>query len=170
LELLTGKGVLVADLDTNADVFPPQFFFADAGYYDWIDVDGDKVFSPGKDAIDLDRSGKAGSKEVALLLRAETHDRYGKLAPKARSADFDPAIDWLYLDEDGDGKRDYGAAAGFDDAVPAMGEPLFVPDDLDRSGKLDPGERVARAGLGDGAERGRGIDVGAWGEAPCDAS
>jgi hypothetical protein len=53
---------------------------------------------PVKDAIDLDRDGKAGTKEVALLLRAETHDRYGKLAPKARSADFDPAIDWLYLD------------------------------------------------------------------------
>jgi hypothetical protein len=144
LDLLTGKGVRIADIDTVVDVFHPTFFRADAGAFDWIDVDGDGVFTPGKDAIDLDRDGKAGPGETAAELRA--NPAYYKQSAPVRPDHFDPGIDWLYLDTSGNGARDYGAAAGFDDTAPALGEPLFVPDDLDRSGTLDKGERVYRLG------------------------
>jgi hypothetical protein len=146
LDLLTGEGIVVADLDSNADVFHPQFFRADAGWHDWIDVNGDGVFEPGVDAIDLDRDGSAGPTETAAWLKARTlllH--YGDEVP-ARGDAFDPSIDWVYLDENDNGQRDYGAASGFTDGVPAFGEPLFVPDDVNRNGRIDVGERVARLG------------------------
>jgi hypothetical protein len=143
---VTGKGIVVADLDSNADVFHPHFFRGDGGYFDWIDVDGDGVFTPGKDGIDLDRDGALGGREAALVLRAETMDTFRAEVLPARAPGFDPAIDWLYLDENQNGQRDFGKAAGFDDSTPAFGEPLFVPDDVNRNGKLDVGERVVRLG------------------------
>ncbi|HEY3358038.1 MAG TPA: S8 family serine peptidase [Polyangia bacterium] len=145
-DLLTGAGMLVADMDTNADVFHPTFFRADAGAYDWIDVDGDGVFTPGVDAIDLDRNGRVDDGEIGRWLKAETRDGYRGVIVPARADAFDPSVDWVYLDANGNGARDYGAAAGFDDTVPAFGEPLFVPDDANRSGAIEVGERFFRLG------------------------
>ncbi len=144
LDLLTGAGVTVGDSDSLVDVFHPAMFRADAGYFDWIDVNRDGHFTPGVDAIDLNGDGVASDGETAMPLTAATYDWYGAVA--ARDASFDPGVDWLYLDTNGNGVRDYGVAAGFDDTTPAFGEPLFVPDDLDRSGSLDPGEKVVRLG------------------------
>lgn len=146
LDSLTGDGVLIADVDSMIDPFQPAFFKGDAGYYDWLDTNGDGVFTPGVDAIDLDRNGAADSTETAQPILARTVDYYGKDISGARGADFDPSTDFLYLDENGNGERDYGKDAGFDDTTPAFGEPLFVPDDVNRNGKLDPGERVVRLG------------------------
>ena len=145
MDLLTGEGILVADIDSNADIFHPKFFRADAGYFDWIDVDGDGVFTPGADAIDLDGDGVALN-ETGQLLRSETVMLQYGYSVDAREDGFDPAIDWLYIDENTNGERDYGADNGFDDETPAFGEPLFVPDDLNANGILDKGERVARLG------------------------
>jgi MYXO-CTERM domain-containing protein len=146
LDRLTGAGVVIGDVDSLCDIFHPVFFRGDAGYFDWIDVDGDGAFTPGVDAIDLDRNGAADPGEIALPIRAATYsDNSGQLVD-ARSPGFDPSTDWLYLDVNGNQKRDYGAAGGFDDTAPAFGEPLFVPDDLNRNGKLDVGERVVRLG------------------------
>lgn len=146
LDLLTGTGTLIADVDSLVDPFEPAFFRGDAGYYDWIDVDGDGVFTPGKDAIDLDRNGAADSSEVALSIIARQVSYYGTDTGARASTNFDPGVDFLYLDTNGNGARDYGASKGFDDTVPAFGEPMFVPDDVDRNGKLDVGERVVRLG------------------------
>ncbi|MFT3772377.1 MAG: S8 family serine peptidase [Minicystis sp.] len=146
LDLLTGAGVLVGDIDSAADIYHPSFFKADAGYFDWIDVDGDGVLTPGIDAIDLDRDGKVSAGETAALVRADTWVDYLGGSMDARPKGFDPGIDWLYLDQNNNQKRDYGAPAGFDDSAPAFGEPLFVPDDVNRNGKLDVGERVIRLG------------------------
>jgi len=146
LDLLTGKGIVVADLDSNAEVFHPQFFNADAGWFDWIDVNANGALDPGVDAIDLDRDGKAGAKEKAVLLRQQTmYAWYGDFVD-ARPDGFDPSIDWLYFDDNGNKERDYGKDKGFDDKSAALGEPLFVPDDVNRNGKIDVGERVARLG------------------------
>ncbi|HEX4515836.1 MAG TPA: S8 family serine peptidase, partial [Polyangiaceae bacterium] len=110
------------------------------------DVDGDGVFTPGTDAIDLDQNGAADSSEVALTIIARTVSYYGTDVGARTSTAFDPSVDFLYLDTNGNGARDYGAANGFDDTTPAFGEPMFVPDDVDRNGKLDVGERVVRLG------------------------
>ena len=145
IDQVTGRGMLVADTDSNADVFHPHFFHGDAGYYDWIDVDDDGEFEPGVDAIDFDGDDEAGPTEIAQLLMAATYDRAGGEIP-ARGSTFDPGIDWVFLDENENGERDFGAEDGFDDSIPALGEPLFVPDDVDADGVVERGERFVRLG------------------------
>jgi MYXO-CTERM domain-containing protein len=144
LDLLTGKGVLIGDSDSMVDPFHPTFFKGDAGYFDWIDVNQDGRFNSGTDAIDINKNGTADPGETVQMLPAATVNYLGPLA--ARGGDFDPSIDWVYLDVNGNGQRDFGQAAGFDDEAPALGEPLFVPDDVDRNGRLDVGERLVRLG------------------------
>lgn len=142
---LTGKDTVVADLDTALYIYHPHFFHADAGWFDWIDVDGDGRLTPDVDAVDLDRDGKAGPHETARLLRASSVTLFGEDLP-ARPEGFHPGYDWIYLDTNGNGVRDFSAMGQFDDATPALGEPLFVPDDLDQDGKLRRHERLARLG------------------------
>lgn len=146
LDRLTGAGVLIGDVDSLADIYHPTFFKADAGYFDWIDADGDGALTPEVDAIDLDRDGQADPGETIQVVRAETWISHMGGSVEGRPAGFDPSIDWLYLDQNGNGRRDLGAQEGFDDTAPAFGEPLFVPDDVDRSGAVDVGERVVRLG------------------------
>lgn len=146
LDLITGQNVVVADLDTNADIYHPQFFKADGGYYDWIDTNNNGVLDPGVDAIDLNADGKADAKETAKPIIAETLLTFYGSPVSGRDNAFNPSMDWLYLDDNANNARDYGAANGFDDTTPAFGEPLFVPDDANRNGKIDVGERVARLG------------------------
>jgi Subtilase family len=146
LDLMTGEGVVIGDIDTLVDVFHPTFFRGDAGYYDWIDVDHDGVLTPGVDAVDLNRNGKVDPGETVQVVTAATYSDDTQSVVAARPAGFDPSIDWLYLDTNANQQRDFGAAAGFDDTTPAFGEPLFVPDDVNRNGKIDVGERVVRLG------------------------
>lgn len=145
-ERWTGEGVLVADLDSHVDVFHPDFFFADAGWYDWLDVNGDGVFTPGVDAIDLDRDGEVDEGERARVLRATPIDVYDNDTSSLTARIFDPAVDWVYADLDGDSARGFGAAQGFTDEDPAFGEPLFVPNDVDGDGQLGLHERLVRLG------------------------
>jgi hypothetical protein len=146
-ERLTGAGVVIADIDTLADVFHPDFFFADAGWYSWIDVNDDGAFTPGTDAVDLDADGVASPNETGRLFRATPMlDPTGSGEAPIRSPDFEPALDWIYADENENDLRDEGPSSGFTDATPAFGEPLFVPDDVDGDGLLDPAERLVRLG------------------------
>ncbi len=144
----TGEGVTIADLDTTVDVFHPAFFRGDAGWFDWIDVDGDGALTPGVDAIDLDRDGAASPNETVRALTAAGMDlSTGVLVEDARPGGFHPGYDWLFLDDDGDGVRDTARTLdSATDETPAFGEPLFTPDDLDRDGVLEPNERVVRLG------------------------
>jgi len=145
MDLLTGAGVKVVDIDSNADPFHPLFFKADAGYYDWIDVNGDKIFTPGVDAIDINGDADPAN-EVGILLPSVTVYYYYGNSINAHIHGFDPGVDWIYIDTNGNDKRDYGAKDGFDDSVPAFGEPLFVPDDVNQNGEIDLGERMIRLG------------------------
>jgi MYXO-CTERM domain-containing protein len=142
----TGTGVTIADVDTAIDVFHPAFFRGDAGWVSWIDLDGDGELTPGTDAIDLDGDGLLGEGEVARLLRAAPLDLGSGPVGDVRRAGFDPAFDWLYLDENGNGRRDTALELDVTDATPALGEPLFTPDDADRDGVLGPHERLVRLG------------------------
>lgn len=144
---LTGQGMVLADVDTLADVFHPDFFRGDAGWFDWLDVDQDGTFDPGVDAVDLNRNGEAEATEIAKPLRAAPINiSSGNEAGGVHIEGFDPSVDWVYLDENGDGQRNHGASEGFAEDVPAFGEPLFVPDDVNGDGVLGPAERFVRLG------------------------
>ncbi|MEM9862444.1 MAG: S8 family serine peptidase [Myxococcota bacterium] len=142
----TGRGVTIADLDTHVDVFHPDFFRGDAGYFDWVDVDEDGRFSIGVDGIDLDGDGAIADEEIARLLTASLLSRIATPSETLRPRGFAPSIDWVYLDANGDRTRNFGAEEGFTDATPAFGEPVFVPDDVNGNGLLDASERLIRLG------------------------
>jgi hypothetical protein len=139
---LDGTGRRIADIDSDAFVFHPGLFRADAGTYAWLDVDGDGIFVPGVDAIDLNGDGQAEPAERAEALLVRKVDKL--FTPFAPHTDFRPDEDFLFLDSNANGKRDYGE--GFAETTPAYGEPLFVVDDANEDGILEPSERVVRLG------------------------
>ncbi|MBK7398344.1 MAG: S8 family serine peptidase [Myxococcales bacterium] len=132
--LLDGKGVRIVDIDSGCFVFHPAFFKPDAGRLPWVDVNGDGAFTPDVDGVDLDASGTIEAAEVLHVLTATGIAHAG----------FVPALDYLYLDTNGNGKRDFGA--GFDETTPAYGEPVFVADDVDADAVVAPTEKLLRLG------------------------
>ncbi|PIE65610.1 MAG: hypothetical protein CSA24_02390 [Deltaproteobacteria bacterium] len=144
---LTGKGVTIGNLDSGIDVYHPAFFRADGGLFTWIDVDGNGRFDPGKDAVDIDGDGKAAATETLGLLEARVTDlRQQHAILDSVNGRFDAGRDWLYVDANGNGKRDFGVAAGFDDKTKTFGELLFVAEDADGDGELDPAEKLRALG------------------------
>lgn len=143
-----GEGIRIADLDSGIDVFHPAFFHPDGGYYSWIDVDGDGLLTLGTDACDLNRDGVAGPDEVLrfhdvslLNFEPEYLDSWDIFDPDGA---FEAWVDWLYVDTNGNGVRDFGPENGFNEGDPAFGEPVLLIDDVNRNGKLDLIERLAR--------------------------
>jgi len=142
---LGGSGVTVGVIDSWIDLFHPSFFRADGGYFDWVDVDGDGVFLPGIDGVDFDHDGTVGPKEILWLLKGTVSQGQDWGQPPVienDGKDFVPDLDWLYLDQNKTGKREFGTKPGFAEGSPAYGEPLFLADDVDGSGSLDPGEKI----------------------------
>ncbi|MEZ4317667.1 MAG: S8 family serine peptidase [Myxococcota bacterium] len=167
----TGAGVTVANIDSHIEVTHPHFFRADAGSFDWVDVDGDGVLTPGVDGLDLDRDGRVAPDETLEELEGLTY-RWDSEAERyvfdEEPGVLDPRRDWLYLDLDGNGVRDAGRP-GWNDEDPGMAEPTFVPDDVDGDGVLEPGERVFQLGSSvirsiywDGQLFDRGFDLSAY--------
>jgi subtilisin family serine protease len=162
-----GKGVVIGLIDSGIDIFHPQFFRADGKHYAWIDKDKDGEFTPCVDAVDLDGDGQAGSKETVCCLQSQlysltTYKPYNILGPNECRA----GVDFLYHDPNGNKKRDYGPELGFKETDPTYGEQLFVIDDINKNGKLDPGEKIValktskiKATYINGIERTRGKDL-----------
>jgi len=140
----TGHGVVIADLDGGIDPFHPLFFRADAGVYSWLDVNSNGAFDPAVDAVDLNGDGRVSAGETLRVVGGAIRS-WGVLVD-APEWPFDVGRQWLYADTNGNRERDFGVAGGFDEATPAYGEPLFVADDLDRDGVLDPNEKLLRLG------------------------
>jgi hypothetical protein len=141
--LLSGEGVVVGDLDGPADPFHPAFFRALAPVA-WVDVDGDGTLGPGIDGVDVDGDGAIAPGEVLRLLDGRARSLFAESGAIAGtdSAGFDPGWDYLYLDTDGDGRRTFGPLAAGADGLAALGEPLFVADDVDGDGLVGRRERV----------------------------
>ena len=108
------------------DIFHPDFFRPDGGYVSFSDQDENSILSAG-DALDLDGDG-------------EYESSFSFLSPGG----FEPDSGWLYVDENQNGVRDFGAS--FDESTPAYGEPIFVGDDLNENGQMDVGEKLIRLG------------------------
>ncbi len=140
---LSGRGLQVAAFDTSVDLYHPALFKPDGGLYSWLDLDGDGVFTPGLDAVDLNGDGAWQEGETLRLLENAFFDvQYGPQLDGYLDADHD----WLYADTNENGERDYGLDKGYDDDSPAYGEPLFVVEDINADLDLNPGERLIRLG------------------------
>lgn len=162
---LTGKGVVVGDVDSGVDVFHPMLFFADGGEFEWIDVNGDGKFTPGKDGVDLNGNGKVDADEIIRYL--EIKDNTWSMLPGMEPKKYNPAYDFLYIDKNGNKRRDYGTGAGFTESDPTYGEQFFISIDANSNGRLDKGEKIVGLKTSkvravrerDGNIRRRGIDL-----------
>jgi MYXO-CTERM domain-containing protein len=131
---LDGAGVIIADHEQDWDPFHPDFYRADGGLFDWIDSDGSGALSV-RDQVVVD-----GRTSRLSLLEPFVIDTFGG-GPLPDEPGVTPDLDWVYVDTNGNGVRDSGA--GFA-GRPAHGEPIFVLDDVDRSGRLEVGEKLVR--------------------------
>ncbi|MBL8680345.1 MAG: S8 family serine peptidase [Myxococcales bacterium] len=137
---LDGRGVVIGDIDSAIFLYHPAFYHADGGVLEWRDVNSNGTFDVGTDGVDLDRNGTIEPAEVLKLFSAHTYD--ARLQRTMPSSSLRPDLDWLYTDSNGNGRRDFGAS--FPEDTPAYGEPIFVVDDANRNGTLDPSERILR--------------------------
>ena len=137
---LTGKGVVIGDIDSGIDIFHPMFFFADGGTFSWIDVNGDGEFTPGIDVVDINGNGKIDKSQVLRILKMK-NDTWNLISADD-PREFNPQYDFLYIDKNGNKKRDYGTASGFTESDPGYGEPMFIVLDENHNGKLDVGEKI----------------------------
>jgi subtilisin family serine protease len=135
---LTGKGIVIGDIDSGIDIFHPMFFFADGGEYNWIDVNNNGIFDAGKDAVDLNRNGKAEDNEKLNYI--EIKDLTKMLDND--SLTYQPDLDFLYADINGNGKREYGEKDGFTETSPTYGEQFFISVDKNKDNKLNIGEKL----------------------------
>lgn len=146
--LKPGQGIDIGDIDSGIDVFHPAFFNADAGYYSWLDVNQDGSYTAGIDAVDLNGDGVAGADEILALfdvglINPWLEDGWSTVNG---NGSYDVGYDILYVDSNKNGTRDYGTDAGYTDATPGFGEPMFVADDVNQDGKLDPTEKLVMLG------------------------
>jgi subtilisin family serine protease len=156
---LTGEGVTVADFDTGVLYFHAGLFKLSEDVFEWLDVDGSGDLSAG-DAVDLDDDGIPDAGESLRYLEANFTDQYGN------GPGYDADFDFLYNDADDSGTREYGPPA-FGENDPTYGERIFLTEDGNENGQLDPGERLLALGESkiraihnrDGSVHRRGVDL-----------
>lgn len=157
---LTGRGVVIANLDTGIDVRHMAFFRLTDERWAWQDRDGDGALTPG-DPVDLVVDPGTGSPAPLGYREANGTSIYGNMFGR-----FDPAWDVAFLDADGDGLRGDGPP-GFGEHDPTYGERLFIGVDSDGDGRFDPTERLIPLGPSkiravrdtDGWVHRRGVDL-----------
>ena len=159
---VTGKNILIADLDTGINHFHPMFFFADGDTLAWIDVNKNGLYDAGIDGIDLDSSGIISVNEILRHIEANFNSPFINNPPG-----YNPSIDWIYIDSNQNLQRDYGTSAGFTENDPGYGELMFITQDLNGNDQLDAGEqlvmlktsKVRKVYQTNGVVRERGVDM-----------
>jgi subtilisin family serine protease len=164
---LTGKGVIIGDVDSGIDVFHPMFFFADGGDFKWIDVNSDGKLTPGEDGVDINGNGSVDKDETLRYIEI-TDNTWGMLSQLgSNSRSYNPEFDFLYADINSNKKRDFGPNAGFKETDASFGEPFFISIDDNKNGKIEPGEKLIALKTSkiravrqrDGQIRRRGVDL-----------
>ena len=132
---LSGKGVTICDIDTGVDYLHPVFFKLSGEVFNWLDVDQSGDLTPG-DLVDLNDNDAADPGEDLLYRESDNTDHYGNDPTR-----YDAGFDFLYNDANGSGTREYGPPA-FGESDPCYGELVFLSDDVNGNGLLDPGESL----------------------------
>ena len=139
---ITGRGITICNIDAGIDVLHPSFFNADGGYVEWRDENGNSVLDTGGDAVIVDG--------VPVVLRSLNGivSHFADEVPlfDTQLSMLDLRYDYFYADLDDNLQRDAGRAAGFTDASPSLGEPMFVGDDVNGNGLIDLGEKIVMLG------------------------
>jgi uncharacterized protein (TIGR03382 family) len=143
---LDGTGVRIADIDSPVDVLHPHLFYADGGWFSWVDVNGNNRLDAGEDGLDLNNDGLLTANEVLYRLAGARMNPYEGGRPEGVNGRYDAGRDWLYLDRDGSGAREAGRAEGYTEVDWGYGEPIFVGEDLNGDGQLEPAEGLLRLG------------------------
>ncbi|MDH4213512.1 MAG: S8 family serine peptidase [Candidatus Thorarchaeota archaeon] len=117
LQNLTGKDILIADLDTGIQWRHPDFFYADGESYNWYSP-GNLQFDNGTDGIDLNNDFAISSNEILYV--TDTN----------RNSVYETDIDWIWLDN--------GTILGAIDD----GDTFFVVADTNSNNVLNIGENL----------------------------
>src|SRR5690606_11701305 len=96
------------------------------------------------DAVDLNDNGVVDRNEILRVLDGAFIKDFDDAAIQNLDGILQTRADWLYADLNRDRERNVGRSAGFDEQTPAYGEPIFVVDDVNGNGRLDPGEKLVR--------------------------
>ncbi|MFW9889267.1 MAG: S8 family serine peptidase, partial [Candidatus Thorarchaeota archaeon] len=115
---VTGKGLLIADLDSGVDWTHPDLWFADGGSYDWLEGFPDSLFTNGSDGVDLDLDRALQPDETLYAIDLD------------RDGIFDTTTEWIWADN------------VTQDGQIQIGEPFFVVNDTNDNGQLDLGEQL----------------------------
>lgn len=142
---LLGNDIVIANFDTGVDVLHPDFFRTDAGASMWFDADGDNVFTPGVDGLDLNEDGMLDDDEILHVLHSQVNSHTSD-AYYGTDTTYEADVDWLFLDTNGDEMRNAGSDAGFGDADEGFGEPIYIVEDVNENYALDYNERVMQLG------------------------
>ncbi len=130
-----GAGVIITNFDTGIDPFHPDFFKVQAGlFYDWVDADNNGIFIAGIDCVDLDRNGSCTPNEAL-----------GMAQFPYEAGLFNPQSDWLFVDANGNGTRDFGPGQ-FSESDATYGELILMARDSNGNNRLDPGEKMSPLG------------------------
>ncbi|MFW9919669.1 MAG: S8 family serine peptidase, partial [Candidatus Thorarchaeota archaeon] len=115
---VTGRDILIADLDTGIDWTHPDFWFANGSAYNWGESVSDGTPSNGSDFIDLNDSGTGSANETLRFIDL-ADDGY-----------FNVSTDWIWAEN------------LTQDGIPNIGEPFFVVEDTNGNDLLDLGEQL----------------------------
>ncbi len=115
---VTGKDILIADLDTGVDWTHPDLWFANGSSYNWGDSDSNSMPTNGTDYVDLDGSGTMSADEALYIIDLD------------RDGYYNVSTDWIWADN------------VTQDGIPNIGEPFFVANDTNHNGLLDLGEKL----------------------------